>query len=84
MNLFIIKDIILNLILITFPILVYLVLVCYRENIDNNNKDTLLTIALITSLYLSLILKALFINWPISGSLPPGFLERLNISSLPV
>ena len=36
MNLFIIKDIILNLILITFPILVYLVLVCYRENIDNN------------------------------------------------
>ena len=54
MNLFIIKDIILNLILITFPILVYLVLVCYRENIDNNNKDTLLTIALITSLYLSL------------------------------
>ena len=53
MNLFIIKDIILNLILITFPILVYLVLVCYRENIDNNNKDTLLTIALITSLYLS-------------------------------
>ena len=54
MNLFIIKDIILNLILITFPILVYLVLVCYRENIDNNNKDTLLTIALITSLYLCL------------------------------
>lgn len=54
MNLFIIKDIILNLILITFPILVYLVLVCYRENINNNNKDTLLTIALITSLYLCL------------------------------
>lgn len=54
MNLFIIKDIILNLILITFPILVYLVLVCYRENIDNNNKGTLLTIALITSLYLCL------------------------------
>ena len=54
MNLFIIKDIILNLILITFPILVYLVLVCYRENIDNNNKDTMLTIALITSLYLCL------------------------------
>ena len=54
MNLFMIKDIILNLILITFPILVYLVLVCYRENINNNNKDTLLTIALITSLYLCL------------------------------
>lgn len=54
MNLFIIKDIILNLILITFPILVYLVLVCYRENINNSNKDTLLTIALITSLYLCL------------------------------
>ena len=54
MNLFIIKDIVLNLILITFPILVYLVLVCYRENINNSNKDTLLTIALITSLYLCL------------------------------
>lgn len=54
MNLFMIKDIILNLILITFPILVYLVFVCYRENINNNNKDTLLTIALITSLYLCL------------------------------
>lgn len=54
MNLFIIKDIVLNLILITFPILVYLVFVCYRENINNNNKDTLLTIALITSLYLCL------------------------------
>lgn len=54
MNLFMIKDIILNLILITFPILVYLVFVCYRENINNSNKDTLLTIALITSLYLCL------------------------------
>ena len=54
MNLYIIKDIILNLILITFPILIYIVLVCYRENINNSNKDTLLTIALITSLYLCL------------------------------
>lgn len=54
MNLLIIKDIILNLILITFPILIYLVLICYGENINENKKDTLLSIALITSLYLCL------------------------------
>ena len=53
MNTLIIKDIIINIILVTFPILIYLVLVCYKGGIDNK-KDNLLTIALLTSLYLSL------------------------------
>ena len=53
MELHIMKDIILNMILITFPILIYLVLVSYNEEIKIK-KDTLLTIALITSLYLCL------------------------------
>lgn len=52
MNLYIVKDIILNIILITFPILVYLVLVCYREN--TKTKNNLLVISLVTSLYLCL------------------------------
>lgn len=47
------KDIILNMILITFPILIYFVLVSYNEEIKIK-KDTLLTITLITSLYLCL------------------------------
>ena len=53
MELHIMKDIILNMILITFPILIYLVLVSYNEEIKIK-KDTLLTITLITSLYLCL------------------------------
>lgn len=53
MELHIMKDIILNIILITFPILIYLVLVSYNEEIKIK-KDTLLTITLITSLYLCL------------------------------
>ena len=53
MELHIMKDIILNMILITFPILIYLVLVSYSEEIKIK-KDTLLTITLITSLYLCL------------------------------
>lgn len=53
MELHIMKDIILNMILITFPILIYLVLVSYSEEIKIK-KDTLLTITLITSLYLYL------------------------------
>lgn len=53
MELHVMKDIILNMILITFPILIYLVLVSYNEEIKIK-KDTLLTIALITSLYLCL------------------------------
>ena len=55
MNISIIEDIILNLILILFPIFVYLVLVCYRcDESDNNKKNKLLNIALLTSLYLCL------------------------------
>ncbi len=53
MNIIIMKDIILNIILITFPILIYLVIICYKEEIKIKT-DTLLTISLITSLYLSL------------------------------
>lgn len=53
MELHIMKDIILNMILITFPILIYFVLVSYNEEIKIK-KDTLLTITLITSLYLCL------------------------------
>lgn len=53
MELHVMKDIILNMILITFPILIYLVLVSYNEEIKIK-KDTLLTITLITSLYLCL------------------------------
>lgn len=50
----IIKDIILNLILITFPILVYLVLVCYQDESDKEKNNLLLNITLFTSLYLCL------------------------------
>ncbi len=53
MELHVMKDIILNMILITFPILIYFVLVSYNEEIKIK-KDTLLTITLITSLYLCL------------------------------
>lgn len=49
----VIQDIILNIILITFPLLVYLVIMCYSESLKKS-KDTLLVISLITSLYLSL------------------------------
>ena len=55
MNISIIEDIILNLILILFPIFVYLVLVCYRcDQSNNKRKNILLNIALLTSLYLCL------------------------------
>lgn len=48
------EDIILNIILIIFPILIYLVLVCYQDNISNSYDDLLLNISLTTSLYLCL------------------------------
>lgn len=56
MNFFIsiIEDIILNLILIVFPLLVYLVLVCYKNDAVNKIKHMLLNLALFTSLYLCL------------------------------
>lgn len=52
MNISIIEDIILNIILITFPILIYQVLLCYKENISKSNNNLLLDIALVSSLYL--------------------------------
>lgn len=54
MNFSIIEDIILNLILIIFPLLVYLVLVCYRDAETKKLKNILLNISLFTSLYLCL------------------------------
>lgn len=54
MNFSIIEDIILNLILIVFPLLIYLVLVCYIDETSKGFKKMLLNIALFTSLYLCL------------------------------
>ena len=51
MNIEIFEDIILNTVLIVFPILVYLVLVCYKNDINKNYNNLLLSIALISSLY---------------------------------
>lgn len=54
MNFSIIEDIILNIILITFPLLIYLVLVCYQDEVTRERKSMLLNITLFTSLYLCL------------------------------
>lgn len=54
MNIEIFEDIILNAVLIVFPILVYLVLVCYKADISKNYNNLLLSVSLISSLYLSL------------------------------
>lgn len=54
MNFSIFENIILNLILIVFPLLVYLVLVCYQDEATKQRKKLLLNIALFTSLYLCL------------------------------
>lgn len=48
------ENIILNIILIVFPILIYLVIVCYKDNITKSCDDFLLSITLVTSLYLCL------------------------------
>lgn len=55
MNFSIIENIILNLILILFPLLIYLVLVCNCSNqISQKIKNILLNLALLSSLYLCL------------------------------
>lgn len=54
MEITIFKDIILNAVLITFPILVYLLLSIYKEKISKKYNDLILNISLITSLYLCL------------------------------
>lgn len=46
------RDIILNLILILFPILIYLIWMAYDSNINKKNNIFLLDMALITSIYL--------------------------------
>lgn len=54
MNYSIIENILLNLILILFPVLIYLVLVCYKDDTNKKQNNLLLNVALYTSLYLSL------------------------------
>lgn len=54
MELTIFKDIVLNVILIIFPILLYLLLSIYKENVSSNYNDLLINVALVTSLYLCL------------------------------
>ena len=54
MEITIFKDIVLNIIFIIFPILVYLVLAIYKEDISKKYNDLLLGISLVTSLYLCL------------------------------
>ena len=46
------EDIIVNTILVIFPLLVYLVINCYYINISKNKQNQLLSLSLITSLYL--------------------------------
>lgn len=48
------ENIILNVILIVFPILIYLIVVCYKDNVSKSCDNLLLSIALVTSLYLCL------------------------------
>ena len=54
MEITIFKDIILNIILIVFPILIYLLLMIYKDDVSEKYNDLLLRISLITSLYLCL------------------------------
>lgn len=48
------KNIVFNIILVLFPILIYFVYNCYNEVNNNKNKKTALELSLFTSLYLSL------------------------------
>lgn len=54
MNILIIKNIVLNIILITFPILVFLVISCNGNLVNKRKSNILLGITLVTSLYLCL------------------------------
>lgn len=73
MNITIIESIINNIILVVFPLLVYLVVKVYNDNITKKNNSTLIALSLITSLYLCLRFGAiqqnpkvlLFCNIPI-------------------
>ncbi len=54
MNITIIENIIVNIILVTFPLLVYLVLKIYNDIVNKDKDSLLITITLLTSLYLCL------------------------------
>ena len=54
MEVTIFKDIIINVVLITFPILIYLVLEIYKDNVTDNYNNMILSISLVSSLYLCL------------------------------
>ena len=62
MEITIFNDIIVNIILVTFPILIYLVLSIYKDDISNNYNNLLLSISLVTSLYLCLRFGATTLN----------------------
>lgn len=54
MSMFVIENIFLNIILIMFPILIYFLLSCYKDEISKQFDDLILNISLATSLYLCL------------------------------
>lgn len=54
MEVTIFKDIIINVILISFPILIYLVLEVYKDDVTENYNNMILSISLVSSLYLCL------------------------------
>ena len=54
MSMFVIENIFLNIILIMFPILIYFLLSCYKDEISKHFDDLILNISLATSLYLCL------------------------------
>lgn len=62
MNITIIENIIENIILVVFPLLVYLVVTIYNDNITKKNSSMPINIALITSLYLCLRFGAIEAN----------------------
>lgn len=54
MKLTVLEDVVLNLILIVFPLLIYLVIVCYQDTTNKKRNNLLLNLSLYTSLYLCL------------------------------
>ena len=62
MEITILKDIIINMVLITFPILIYFVLLIYKDNMTKNYNNLLFNITLVTSLYLCLRFGTVYLN----------------------
>ena len=62
MDIDILKDIVLNIILIMFPILIYLVLSIYKDNITEKYNNMILSISLLTSLYLCIRFGTIIAN----------------------